>query len=74
MTENERVGLVFLKTGSINSGTGLFASAVRYDTYRRKATLYKIFEVIMYYTYMSVPQINQPECQFSYIKKSATQV
>ncbi len=24
MTENERIGLIFVKTGSINSGTGLF--------------------------------------------------
>ena len=24
MTENERIGLVFVKTGSMNSGTGLF--------------------------------------------------
>ncbi len=24
MTENERVGLVFVKTGSINSSTGVF--------------------------------------------------
>jgi hypothetical protein len=26
LSENERFGLVFVKTGSINSGTGLFSS------------------------------------------------
>ncbi len=42
MTENERFGLVFAKTGSINSGTGCSHSAVsiliskrNYEQYRR---------------------------------------
>ncbi len=29
MTENERIGLVFVKTGSINSGTGVHGANMR---------------------------------------------
>ncbi len=45
LSENERFGLVFVKTGSINSGTGRF----RFDLQKFRDKQFVSFSILLYF-------------------------